>query len=80
MNFCHVTKMCVISFRHYIFVCAVFQKKTLKDKYDKLVKRTGSEGGLSLLEKEIVRVMGKDKDTTGDTVGSSAEGIKVIGN
>ena len=51
----------------------------MKDKYDKLVSRTGAEGGLSMLDKEIVRVMGNDKDTTGDTVGSSTTGIQVLG-
>ena len=54
----------------------------MKGRYDKLTTQTGRSGELSELDKLILRVMRKDKDIVGDTVGSSSsnEGVDVRGN
>ena len=62
--------------------CMIFQRVWMKHKFDKLVNRTGASGELTQLEQLILRVMKRDKEIVGDTVGSSSsnQGVQVKGN
>ena len=53
----------------------------MKKRFDKLTQTTGASGEMSELDKLVLRVMKKDKDIVGDTVGSSSsnEGVDVRG-
>ena len=62
--------------------CTIFQRVWMKCKFDKLVNRTGASGELTQLEQLILRVMKRDKEIVGNTVGSSSsnQGVQVKGN
>ena len=44
----------------------------MKERFDKLMARTGASGDDSELDKTILRVMRFDKDVYGDTLGTSS--------
>ena len=53
----------------------------MRKRFQKLTNRTGASGGMSELDEKILKVMRRDKDLLGDTVGSSSmpEGVEVRG-
>ena len=52
----------------------------MKKRFDYLSSQTGQSGKFSEIDDQVRRVMGQDKDVTGDMVGSSAlDGISVLG-
>ena len=52
----------------------------MKARYDYLLTQTGQEGSFSEVDHLVRRVMGQDKDITGEIVGSSAgDSLVVLG-
>ena len=78
----HVTPVLSVCRRCELFLhqyLVPFQKTQMKICFNRLTNQMGRSGDMTETDKMIMRIMRKDKDIVGDTVGSSSRGIEVRG-